>query len=285
MTTRLHMATSGQPRARPDVDVAADVSTSSRSGSKACVPTSGRVAGSGARYGQPSKRPGPDLPGYRGTKSFAALWTWIINRIPPHHVFVESCLGRGEIWQRIRPARVSIGVELDTAVCEAWRDVAGIRIVNQSCMDWLRRHRAGIDQDWFIYVDPPYLPDRRQPGLYDCEMTIEDHERLLSVVSSLDAYVMVSGYPSELYDVMLSGWETETRRVSYHGQSRTEQIWYNYPRPEVLHDHRYLGEDSQDRRTKRRMVRRWLENLAGMGPAERGQMLQAIGDVYSGRKD
>lgn len=59
-----------------------------------------------------------------------------------------------------------------------------------------------------FYVDCPYLHETRESeGLYEHEMSRADHEELLDFLTSCKSHVMVSGYPSELYDRRLAGWK------------------------------------------------------------------------------
>ncbi|MBU2822779.1 DNA adenine methylase, partial [Acidithiobacillus ferrooxidans] len=90
-----------------------------------------------------------------------------------------------------------------------------------------------------IYCDPPYLQATRRDGQYADEMTDQDHESLLRVLCACDAYVAISGYPSDLYSDHLEsgqGWSYVDFAHSCHanrsGQAgedidrdRTERIW------------------------------------------------------------
>lgn len=79
------------------------------------------------------------------------------------------------------------------------------------------------------YVDPPYLPETRdRGGDYAHEMTVEQHEVLLAGIRELQGMVIVSGYPSGVYDSALSGWERRERLHYADGASpRTEVLWLN----------------------------------------------------------
>ncbi len=216
------------------------------------------------------KRIPPELTGYPGCKTTQGIPQWIINRIPPHRVYVEPYLGSGAIWQRIRPAPVSIGIDADERVVSAWQGVRGVRAICGHAVPWLKDHASDMDDGWFIYCDPPYLADRRR--YYREEMMDEEvHRELLAVLVGLAARVLISGYPTRLYETMLAGWSTEQRTVFYHGTYQTEQIWYNYPRPVELHDYRYLGEDKAKRRNNKLRVTRLIDNLRRLLTAEREQ--------------
>lgn len=56
------------------------------------------------------------------------------------------------------------------------------------------------------YADPPYLPSTRASSVYEFDMTEADHVQLLRVLRACKGKVMLSGYPSTLYDGELKGW-------------------------------------------------------------------------------
>ena len=87
--------------------------------------------------------------------------------------------------------------------------------------------------DTFFYMDPPYLPETRATGGdYACEMSRADHLELLTCIKSLKGKVMISGYPSTLYEQQLAEWRKRefevTCTVSPSRSKRTETIWMNY---------------------------------------------------------
>lgn len=91
-----------------------------------------------------------------------------------------------------------------------------------------------------LYVDPPYLATTRtkpSPGRHNGylhDMPAEtDHTRLLDALQACRAQVVVSGYPSALYDTRLSGWDrVEIPTSTGQGgvwSARTEVLWCNRP--------------------------------------------------------
>lgn len=92
-----------------------------------------------------------------------------------------------------------------------------------------------------FYVDPPYLPStrsqgnrrRRGPGtaayeVYAHELTEADHILLLQELQGAAGMVVLSGYPSDLYDSKLLGWRREEKMTHADGGlERTEVIWMN----------------------------------------------------------
>jgi DNA adenine methylase len=65
------------------------------------------------------------------------------------------------------------------------------------------------------------------------EMSEADHRELLAVLRSCKGKVMLSGYPSALYDEELPGWECHTQDVPNHASGakvkdrETECLWCN----------------------------------------------------------
>jgi len=90
-----------------------------------------------------------------------------------------------------------------------------------------------------FYVDPPYLPETRSNKsrksgekyhAYAHEMTVDDHVRLLDVLKGVKGGVVLSGYPSRLYNESLSGWRRVERAALADGAlKRTEVLWINAP--------------------------------------------------------
>ena len=81
----------------------------------------------------------------------------------------------------------------------------------------------------FMYLDPPYLLQTRAAQQYKHEMSDAEHEELLRVITQSKAKIMISGYPSELYDSYLKNWKRmEFRGSAEHAGTRTEVIWMNF---------------------------------------------------------
>lgn len=100
-------------------------------------------------------------------------------------------------------------------------------------------------KDTLFYCDPPYLPDTWTSGhgSYEHEMSEEQHRQLLCMIQACDAQVVVSGYPSDLYDEYLHGdfgWiRVEKERVSgiknasQSSSSRMEVLWIKRKQDEL----------------------------------------------------
>lgn len=105
-------------------------------------------------------------------------------------------------------------------------------VEQRPAIDVMRQHDS---DETLHFVDPPYLASTRKlsggRACYRHEMTDEQHVELLVAVQSLRGMVVLSGYPSQLYDDALSSWarhETRARISAGRGTGiRTECVWIN----------------------------------------------------------
>lgn len=146
------------------------------------------------------------------------------------------------------------------------------------CQAWLAsQHLTGNE---LVYADPPYLRSVRASGrlFYEYELAEEhEHVALLTQLRQLPCMVMLSGYWSQLYADMLTGWNTVTYTTTTLGGTVAEEwLWLNYPLPVALHDYRYLGEDYRERERIKRKVSRWRARLATMPTLERQALMIAL---------
>lgn len=87
------------------------------------------------------------------------------------------------------------------------------------------------------YVDPPYVFATRTDGKddYAHEMTDADHAALLAFLRTLKGKVILSGYPSEIYDLALTGWRRVHRKALADGASkRVEVLWMNWAEEQLI---------------------------------------------------
>lgn len=107
--------------------------------------------------------------------------------------------------------------------------VARLKEVNIECGHW-RSVVARYDApSTLAYLDPPYIgntrgrPDKR----YVCEMLTEaEHAEMLDEIQGLESMVVLSGYPSALYDQALQGWSRlEIQTKTQANTVRTECLW------------------------------------------------------------
>ncbi|EQD62590.1 phage DNA methylase, partial [mine drainage metagenome] len=71
---------------------------------------------------------------------------------------------------------------------------------------------------------------------------------MLGVLRKLPCAVILSGYPSGLYDEELPGWRSLELQVMNQAGVRTEKLWFNFA-PDRVHWARYAGRDHTHRQT------------------------------------
>jgi DNA adenine methylase len=105
-------------------------------------------------------------------------------------------------------------------------------VENMPALDLIRREDSPGS---LFYLDPPYLHETRSTkDAYRFEMNNRDHAELLDVLKAVKGKVMLSGYPSALYDTTLAGWNRRTFDKANHsaggGSKRrmTECVWCNF---------------------------------------------------------
>lgn len=259
-----------------------------------------------------------------GGKDGAGVAQRLINEIPPHEVFVSTCLGDCAVMRRKRPAVRNVGIDLDEGVLRRWNSrreqLAGLELYHCDAVEWLRHslgwYRVATAGDarasggghlevatpdsvtavhhqpqvpaspaagWFIFADPPYLMATRscRQRMYAHEPSETWHVDLVETLiyaASSGAAVMCVHYPSPLYAEALQTWRTWTyRSMTRGGKMATEQVWCSYPRPDVLHDPRWLGANKREREKLTRRRRNLLGKIRRLSPLERQSLLDAIG--------
>jgi DNA adenine methylase len=109
----------------------------------------------------------------------------------------------------------------------------GVIVEKRHAPDVMKQHDGG---GTLHYVDPPYLPETRSPAnkydlkhrMYRHELTGDDHRELLTFLQTLEGFVVLSGYPSPLYDDALPDWRRVTCKAMADGaRERTEVLWLN----------------------------------------------------------
>ena len=249
---------------------------------------------------------------YPGGKNGAGVYQQIINRMPPHHTYIEAFVGGGAVMRLKKPARINIGVDLDpeplkllasllpacgsgiarnavaTIVWDESPDVAPFAgfsegrsrftLFHGEAVEFLERYAFAGDGRELIYCDPPYMmcSERSGRAIYEHEMSEEAHLRLLRLLRKLPAKILISGYWSALYADELRQWKRVTYRGVTRKGSKTEWLWYNFPDPVELHDYRYLGQGFRERERIKRKTLRWKKKLEKMPQLERQALLAAM---------
>ncbi len=88
--------------------------------------------------------------------------------------------------------------------------------------------------DTLIYCDPPYLHETRDVNsrdVYGVEMTEVDHRDLAAALNACEGAVVLSGYPSPLYEELFRSWKRVDFDIANHAAGgrkktrKTEVLW------------------------------------------------------------
>lgn len=164
-----------------------------------------------------------------------------------HKLIIRSFFGHGSdsatrscrtgFRSKITDGRVLPAVEFSTwadAIPAFTRRLRSVVIENRDALEVIARmDTVGT----LIYADPPYCHSTRSALTgrsanthgYRHEMSDDDHRKLAGVLRAAKGMVVLSGYPSELYDQELfADWTRyERKAVADGGRARTEVIWLN----------------------------------------------------------
>lgn len=220
--------------------------------------------------------------GYLGSKAASGAFQAVIAHMPPHDTYIETHLGSGAVMRAKPRAARQIGIDLDADPVTAFEVYRGEGVIDELLVgdavgflmtfDWASAGRA------LVYADPPYVMATRSavnPKRYRCDYTDADHRTLISALRSIPAAVILSGYPSKLYDELLGDWRTVRFQVMTRGGPRTEQLWLNFPAGDV-HWARFAGRNFTDRQRIKRKAARWRAHYSRLDRGERLAVLAAI---------
>jgi DNA adenine methylase len=158
---------------------------------------------------------------------------------------VRSCMGFGSaaVTEARENGRVMTGFRANahrsgTTPAQDWRNfpavlvqiierLRGVCIENREAVACMLPHDS---PSTLFYVDPPYVPGSRDAGTdYRHEMKDADHVALAEVLHGLKGKVLVSGYPSDLYEELYKGWvRVEKRAMADGARERVEVLWMNF---------------------------------------------------------
>ncbi len=217
---------------------------------------------------------------YFGSKATSGLCQPIIAMMPPHDTYIETHLGGGAIMKRKPPALNNIGIDLDSRSLDDFACDYPVQLVNECAHHYLKHYDYQGRE--LIYCDPPYLHHTRSSTRrYRHDYEEQDHIELLTLLNTLPCHVLLSGYPSALYDDLLEGWHSLELQVMNQGGVRTEKLWYNFQIDRV-HWARYAGKNFTDRQRIKRKAANWGKTYQAMPRGERVAVLAAMMAVEAG---
>lgn len=103
----------------------------------------------------------------------------------------------------------------------------GVVVENRDALEVMQAHDS---EATLHYVDPPYVTSTRTDdgADYAVEMNDQDHENLCAFLANLEGMVVLSGYPNDIYDSLLAGWQkVERAAFADNAKPRTECLWIN----------------------------------------------------------
>jgi len=212
--------------------------------------------------------------GYFGSKATSGLCQAIIAMMPPHDTYIETHLGGGAIMKRKPPALHNIGIDLAPKALAQFECDYPVELIS-GCA-----HRFLADYDYqgseLVYSDPPYLLRTcTSARRYRFDYEEQDHVELLELLKTLPCQVMLSGYPSALYDGLLEGWRSIEVQVMNQGGVRTEKLWFNFTVDKV-HWASYAGRNFTHRQQVKRKAVNWGRRYQALPQAERLAVLAAM---------
>jgi DNA adenine methylase len=211
---------------------------------------------------------------YFGSKATSGLCQPIIAMMPPHDTYIETHLGGGAIMQRKPAALHNIAIDLNLKALDAFKCSYPVGKIHGCAHEFLSEYEFQGRE--LVYCDPPYLHcTRTSTRRYRFDCTEKDHIELLELLKKLPCSVMISGYPSHLYDELIADWDNLELQVMNHGGVRTEKLWFNFT-PNRVHWSRYAGKNFTDRQRIKRKAQSWGRRYQALPRAERLAVLSCI---------
>jgi DNA adenine methylase len=153
----------------------------------------------------------------------------------------QSFGGRGKTWSyTTKRARGGMAGDVNgwwTAIDQLPQVIERLRrvqILTQPAIDAIRRfdHEEAV-----IYCDPPYVPDTRAVNsrdVYGIEMNETAHCELGAMLNKCRSKVIISGYPSDLYEDLYGSWRRVEFDMPNHAAGgrtkmrKRETLWLNW---------------------------------------------------------
>lgn len=211
---------------------------------------------------------------YFGSKATSGLCQPIIAMMPPHDTYMETHLGGGAVMLRKPPALRNIAIDLDPKPLKAFECDYPVEKIHGCAHQFLSTYAYRGRE--LVYCDPPYLHHTRSSTRrYRFDYEEQDHIDLLEILKGLPCSVILSGYPSDVYDEFLTDWGTLELQVMNQGGVRTEKLWFNFT-PDRVHWCRYAGKNFTDRQRIKRKAENWGRRYQALPRAERLAVLSSI---------
>lgn len=211
---------------------------------------------------------------YFGSKATSGLFQPLIAMMPPHDTYIETHLGGGAVMRRKPPALRNIAIDLDPKPLKLFECDYPVEKIHGCAHQFLSAYAYHGRE--LVYCDPPYLHHTRSSTRrYRFDYEEQDHIELLEILKGLPCSVILSGYPSNVYDELLTDWGTLELQVMNQGGVRTEKVWFNFT-PDRVHWCRYAGKNFTDRQRIKRKAENWGRRYQELPRPERLAVLSSI---------
>ena len=181
--------------------------------------------------------------------------------------------------KRKQAALHNIGIDLNPRVLNDFTCDYPVEKINECAHKFLSSYDYSGRE--LIYSDPPYLHcTRSSKRRYRFDYEKQDHIDLLILLKTLPCSVILSGYPSALYDKLLPNWHSLELQVMNQAGVRTEKLWFNF-KPDRVFWASYAGKNFTDRQRIKRKAASWGRQYQAMPKAERLAVLSAMMAVES----
>jgi len=202
--------------------------------------------------------------------------------MPPHDTYIETHLGGGAIMRRKPAVLHNIGIDIDPKPLSAFECDYPVKKIHSCAHRFLSAYTFRGRE--LVYCDPPYLHHTRTSSRrYRFDYEKRDHVELLQLLKTLPCSVILSGYPSALYDKLLPDWRTLELQVMNQSGVRTEKLWFNFI-PDRIHWPSYAGKNFTDRQRIKRKAANWGKRYYALPYAERLAVLSSIMAVEAGEE-
>ena len=149
--------------------------------------------------------------------------------------FGSAGASRGNTGFRLDTARggaslQALWCDIPENILEITHRLRNVVIENADANNIIKQHAR---PDTLFYLDPPYTLDSRvnSDSYGEYEVTLKEHERLLTTIRKTEGMFVLSGYDNELYSDMLGDWSVYKKTTAASGGTksgavlRTESLW------------------------------------------------------------
>jgi len=172
------------------------------------------------------------------------------------------------------PALLNMGIDIDLKALSAFTCDYPVKKVHDCAHKFLKTYTFHGRE--LVYCDPPYLLyTRTSKRRYRFDYEEKDHIELLEILKGLPCSVMLSGYPSVLYDHLLPNWGNLELQVMNQGGVRIEKLWFNF-KPDRVHWCWFAGINFTDRQRIKRKAANWGKRYKLLPNAERLAVLSSV---------